>query len=97
MHEWQRRARPAFRHVVVQGIFGVLKEWAGRVTEIACQTTLQCLRAGFLAGPAEDDSGAHRSRTDRSFTLDVYGHTLDWRENKEAAQKLGDSSSEGCC
>jgi integrase len=26
-----------------------------------------------------------------SFTLDVYGHTLDWRENEEAAQKLGDS------
>jgi integrase len=25
-----------------------------------------------------------------SFTLDVYGHTLDWRENEEAAQKLGD-------
>jgi hypothetical protein len=24
-----------------------------------------------------------------SFTLDVYGHTLDWRENEEAAQKLG--------
>jgi len=26
-----------------------------------------------------------------SFTLDVYGHTLDWRENEEAARKLGDS------
>ena len=26
-----------------------------------------------------------------SFTLDVYAHTLDWRENEEAAQKLGDS------
>jgi len=26
-----------------------------------------------------------------SFTLDVYSHTLDWRENEEAAQKLGDS------
>ncbi len=26
-----------------------------------------------------------------SFTLDVYGHTLDGRENKEAAQRLGDS------
>ena len=25
-----------------------------------------------------------------SFTLDAYGHTLDWRENEEAAQKLGD-------
>jgi hypothetical protein len=25
-----------------------------------------------------------------SFTLDVYGHTLDWRENEEDAQKLGD-------
>jgi hypothetical protein len=25
-----------------------------------------------------------------SFTLDLYGHTLDWRENEEAAQKLGD-------
>jgi hypothetical protein len=25
-----------------------------------------------------------------SFTLDVFGHTLDWRENEEAAQKLGD-------
>jgi len=25
-----------------------------------------------------------------SFTLDVHGHTLDWRENEEAAQKLGD-------
>jgi hypothetical protein len=26
-----------------------------------------------------------------SFTLDLYGHTLDWRENEEAAQKLGDA------
>ena len=26
-----------------------------------------------------------------SFTLDVYGHTLDWREDEEAAQKLGDA------
>jgi hypothetical protein len=25
-----------------------------------------------------------------SFTLDVYGHTLDWKANEEAAQKLGD-------
>lgn len=25
-----------------------------------------------------------------SFTLGVYGHTLDWRENEEAAQGLGD-------
>jgi hypothetical protein len=25
-----------------------------------------------------------------SFTLDLYGHTLDWRENDDAAQKLGD-------
>ena len=25
-----------------------------------------------------------------TFILDVYGHTLDWRENEEAAQKLGD-------
>jgi integrase len=25
-----------------------------------------------------------------SFTLDVYGHTLDWKSNEEAAQKLGD-------
>ena len=26
-----------------------------------------------------------------SSALDVYGHALDWRENEEAAQKLGDS------
>jgi hypothetical protein len=44
-----------------------------------------------LRGPAEDDPRAHRSRTDRKLQLDVYGHTLDWRENEEAAQKLGDS------
>jgi integrase len=25
-----------------------------------------------------------------SFTLDVYGHTLDWKANDEAAQRLGD-------
>jgi hypothetical protein len=25
-----------------------------------------------------------------SFTLDVYGHTLDWKAKEEAAQKLGD-------
>jgi integrase len=25
-----------------------------------------------------------------SFTLDVYGHTLDWKANEEAAQRLGD-------
>ena len=25
-----------------------------------------------------------------SFTLDVCGHTLDWKANEEAAQKLGD-------
>jgi hypothetical protein len=25
-----------------------------------------------------------------SFTLDAHGHTLDGRENEEAAQKLGD-------
>jgi hypothetical protein len=25
-----------------------------------------------------------------SFTLDVCAHTLDWRENEEAAQKLED-------
>ena len=24
-----------------------------------------------------------------SFTLDVYGHTLDWKQNEEAAQMLG--------
>jgi len=24
-----------------------------------------------------------------SFTLDVYGHTLDWKSNEEAAAKLG--------
>ena len=26
-----------------------------------------------------------------SFNLDVYGDTLDWRENEEAAQKIGDA------
>ena len=25
-----------------------------------------------------------------SFTLDVYGHTLDWKSNEEAAKGLGD-------
>lgn len=25
-----------------------------------------------------------------SFTLDVYGHTLDWKANEEAAKGLGD-------
>jgi hypothetical protein len=25
-----------------------------------------------------------------SFTLDVYGHTLDWPENEGVVQKLGD-------
>lgn len=25
-----------------------------------------------------------------SFTLDVYGYTLDWKSNKHAAQRLGD-------
>jgi hypothetical protein len=24
-------------------------------------------------------------------TLDVYGHTLDWKANEEASQKLGDA------
>jgi hypothetical protein len=26
-----------------------------------------------------------------SFTLDVYGHTLDWKANDEAAKELGDA------
>jgi hypothetical protein len=40
--------------------------------------------------PAEDDSRARRSFIERKLHLDVYGHTLDWRANEEAAQKLGD-------
>jgi hypothetical protein len=57
---------------------------------LSCVSALQCLRVGLPAGPAEDNSRAYRTRTDRKFYLDMYGHTLDWKANEEAAQKLGD-------
>ena len=45
---------------------------------------------GFLAGPIENDPVRIEHALTGSFTLDVYGHTLDWKSNEDAAQRLAD-------
>ena len=32
-----------------------------------------------------------------SFTLDVYGHTLDWKAERGSSTEVGRRTSEGCC
>jgi integrase len=65
--------------------------WLSRVS------ALQRLRAGFLAGPAKDDSRAHRSRTDRKLHPGCVWAYARLESKRGSSTEVGRRTSEGRC
>lgn len=61
------------------------------------RSAFQPFAHGCVARSTEDDPERIGHALTGSFTLDVYGHTLDRKSNEDAAKRLGRRDCQSCC